>query len=409
MHIEIHSKAANNIAPKAKRHIESQCRQVGVAVSFSPATPDPRERRIALIFAGNGSTWSAAEEKSFRLLVDSGVIVLPVVEDPPTARFLPKAVSHLNAFVMEFFGDAWAECLADEILGKVWLHRRTPKVFISYKRTDSAPIAGQLYDRLNHLGYETFLDEASVPRAADFQRELKWWLNDADLLIVLASPRFPLSKWCMEEVSFCRQRFIGVVLVQWPDEIYRGNPRIPFPDIGAVAKQPEIIERARPRQKLMLDPGDFAGSPVVPGNVDPRLPERELTPAGISRILKLCATQRTVGIRQRLNNLIPLARSLLPGATPVAGAFNPEDLTYVNAGVHSFVRVLPFRPRPEDIHQACRDGVTYGSVVAGCFYAENAPSDPRAEALRWLANGKRKPSKELSDGWLWASYGAKLS
>ncbi len=406
MHVEIHSKTGNNVVAAAMQHITRQCQRVGVNVTFSPAQPPKGERRIALIFAATDSTWSPAEEAWFRTLLDGGVIVLPVVQDPPTAQFLPKSVSHINAFVMDFFGAVWAECLADEILSKVWLQRRVPKVFISYKRTDSAPIAGQLYDRLNHLGYETFLDEASVPRAADFQRELKWWLNDADLLIVLASPRFTLSKWCMEEVSFCQQRFIGVAVIQWPQAIYEGAARIPFPDMGAASKPPIIIDRAQPGQMLTLLPEDFAGDSVR-GSADPTLPERELTQDGLSKVLKLCATQRTVGIKQRLDDLIPCAQRLLNGATPVAGGFNPADLTYVNEGVRSFVRVLPFRPRPEDIRQACIDGVSYGTV-AGCFYSENDENDPRAKALRWLANAKRKESAELSDGWLWPSLGGKL-
>jgi hypothetical protein len=220
-----------NVVSTARAHIARQCEEVGVAVTFSPDKPAAGERRIALAFVGPGSKWAVAEERYFQSLLDLGVVVLPVVPNPPVAHFLPKSLAHINAFVMGFFGDAWAKCLADEILSMAWLHRRTPRVFISYRRIDSAPIVSQLYDRLNHLGYETFLDEASVRRAADFQRELKWWLNDADLLIVLASPRFPLSKWCMEEVSFCQQRFIGVVMVQWPQGVYEGDRRIPFPGV----------------------------------------------------------------------------------------------------------------------------------------------------------------------------------
>jgi hypothetical protein len=406
MHIDIYSKVAAKTVSKARERIVTQCRRVGVTVTFSPARPHAGERRVALVFAGPGGKWSTAEEKSLQALLKRGAIMMPVVLDPKAAQFLPKSLSHLNAFVMDFFKEAWADCLADEILSRVWLHRRTPKVFISYKRIDSAPIAGQLYDRLNHLGYETFLDEATMPRAVDFQRELKWWLNNADLLIVLASPRFPQSRWCMEEVSFCQQRFIGVAVVQWPQAIYEGPRRIPFPGVGAGWRQPEIIRRAQSAQKLTLLPEDFAGAPIR-RNANPKLPERELTPEGLGKILTLCATQRTVGIRQRLNNLIPLARHLLR-ATPVAGAFNPADLACVNAGsTQSFVRVLPFRPRPENIRQACVDGVAYGRL-AGCFYAENDPRDPRAQALLWLANGKRKPNKKLSDGWLWASVGARL-
>jgi hypothetical protein len=168
-----------------------------------------------------------------------------------------------------------------------------------------------------------------------------------------------------------------------------------------------IIERTQPAQRMTLLPADFEAEPAS-SSADPKLHERELTRDGLSKILKLCATQRTIGIRQRLDNLIPLAKNLLPGALPVAGALNPADLMYVaTGGVRSFVRVLPFRPRPEDIRQACVDGVSHGTL-AGCFYDENDEKDPRALALRWLANAKREQSTELSDGWLWASIGTKL-
>jgi hypothetical protein len=408
MHVEIFNKAEPGLDAALRPLLIAQCQQLGIVLTFSPNAAQAGERRIVLVFAQHGSKWSAAEESGFEAMLGQGVMVLPVVHDPPAAQGLPKAFSVFNAFVMSFFGSAWVECLVDEILSMVWLHRRTPKVFISYKRTDSGAIAAQLYDRLSHLGYETFFDEASVPRGADFQRELKWWLNDADLLVVLASPRFPLSTWCMEEVSFCQQRFVGVVLVQWPEAIYTGAQRIRFPDVDTGSARPVIIERTQPNQMLTLLPQEFAGDPPVQaGAADPNLPERELTDAGLSRVLKLCASQRTVGIRQRLDNLIPLAHSLLPGAIAVGGAFSPADLAYQDARGLAFVRVLPFRPRPEHIRQACIDGVQHGQV-GGCFYAENDPLDPRAAALRWLTNAERKRDPMLSDGWIWASAGGKL-
>ena len=404
MHVDIRSKVAPDLALTFEQHLVDQCRRLSVHVSFGHKVP-MTGRRVVVVFAGKRSSWAAGEDRLFRKLVDDGVTVLPVVPDAPSARYLPTSLSHINAFVMGFFGEAWAECLADEVLSMAWLHRRTPKVFISYKRTDSAPIAAQLYDRFNHLGYETFLDEASVPRGADFQRELKWWLNDADLLIVLASPRFPLSKWCMEEVSFCQQRFIGIAAIEWPDAIYEGDRRIRFPDVDESAKRPVVLKRTTPDQVLTLRPEDFAGKPLVRASRHPDLPLRELTPRALSRVLAMCARQRTVAIRQRLDDLIPLAQRLLKGSAPIPGASTPGDLVFMGpGGASSFARVLPFRPRPENIREACIDGVKYGSV-AGCFYAENDPYDPRAQALRWLIKGTRPPDKSLSDGWVWACCG----
>jgi hypothetical protein len=404
MYVDIHSKAGNAVAESFREQLTRQCKKLRIDLEFG-APPAGTPGGITVVFARKGSKWTDAEEKVFAQRLKEGRSVLPVVPDPPAAQFLPKSLAPINAFITGFFGKVWPECLTDETLSMMWLHRRTPKVFISYKRTDSAPIAAQLYDRLNHLGYETFFDEASVQRGADFQRELKWWLNDADLLIVLASPRFPQSKWCMEEVTFCQQRFIGVATVEWPDAIYKG--RLQFADLGRNVQRPIIVKRATADQAMRLKPGDFVKKRVR-GRVVP-LHERELTKEALGRVLALCARQRTIGIQQRLDDLIPLAQRLLPGATPVVGTMSPGDLAWRDTGgIDSFVRVLPFRPRPESIQQACRDGVGPGRTIAGCFYAENDPYDPRAQALRWLANATRPKDASILDARIWASCGGWL-
>jgi hypothetical protein len=404
MLVEIHTKGATSLTDPFKNRLSEQCARIGLALSFDPGASagTGSDRGIAVVFAEKGSAWAVKDDPTFMKLLAAGVSVLPVIPDAPSAKYLPSALSHVNAFVKRAYGKAWAECLADEVLSLAWLRRRTPKVFISYKRLDSGRIASQLFDRLNHLGYETFLDEASVRRGADFQRELKWWLNDVDLLVVLASPRFPSSKWCMEEISFCQQRFIGVAAIQWPDEIYDSGSRLRFPKVNAKSTKPVIVSAAMSDQVLTLKPSDFLG---VPRRGDPNLPARELTRGALDRVVAMCARQRTIAIRQRLEELIPLAQRVLPSAAPVAHCLG--DLTFHDLqGGTSFVRVLPFRPKAENIYQACIEGAGYG--VAGCFYAENDPRDPRAEALRWLANGKRASSATLSEGRVWACCGGVL-
>lgn len=406
MRVAIYGQADTGVIKTFKQRLTQQGRRLGIAVTFGSAAAKRDESRIAVIFASAGSTWSPGDERSFRALLARGVVMLSVVPDAPAARFLPSAVSHLNAFIMNMFGDAWAECLADEIISMMWLHRRTPRVFISYKRTDSGPIASQLYERFSRLGYDVFFDEASVQRGADFQRELMWWLNDADLLVVLCSPNFPSSNWCMQEVTFCQKRYIGLAVIEWPTEVYEG--RIAFPGVNRATRKPVILKAPGPDQLLTLQPRDFAGMPAKRGRrKDLKLETRELTSVALSRVVAWCARQRTVGIRQRLDNLVPLARRVLPGATAAAGARGPGDLIFQDAtGTSAFVRVIPFRPRAETIWQACADGVKHG--VSGCFYEENDPNDPRALALRWLANGKRPLDPSRSDGRIWACIGDQL-
>ena len=412
MDVEIHESGTTpGRALAFKSVLTEQCGRLGVELRLRPQVVGPGSpggQRVALVFAERGSSWTSRQTAIFERLLRDGVSVLPVIPDPPAARFIPPALAHVNAFVRRSFGKHWSESLVDEVLGLAWLRRRTRKVFISYRRIDSGKIAAQLYERFNYLGYETFLDEASVRRGLDFQRELKWWLNDADLLLVLASPRFPLSQWCMEELTFCQQRFIGMAAIQWPREIYAGDRRLEFPQVGRKATPPVIAQAAMSDQQLTLRPVDFRGIPASWSRLRrPDLPSRELTAAALDRVIAMCAKQRTVAIRQRLDDLIPLARSMLAAGDSVVRTRELGDLSIRDKrGNRSFVRVLPFRPQPESLHRSYVDGAGY--QVAGCFYAENDPQDARAEALRWLTSGIRAPGRRQPKGKLWACCGGVL-
>ena len=390
--------------------LQAQCQQLGVVLDLRAGQfiSEDATRRVAVVLADKDSTWSDREEAGFAALLKAGVTVLPVVADAPSAAHLPKSLSHINAFLKKSYGRVWPLCLADEVLSMAWLHRRARKVFISYKRADSSPIAMQLFERFNCLGYETFLDEASVKRGADFQRELKWSLNDADLLIVLASPRFALSKWCMEEVTFCQRSSIGIALVNWPEEIYSGRTRLKFPGVSRTTGKPSIAQATMSDQEFVLKPTDFAGvRRTWAGDGNPDLTTRKLSAAALDRVIGMSARARTVAIRQRIYDLIPLAQKLLPNTLGVSHGDGLGDLTFDHPGnKRSFVRILPFRPAAENIHQACIAGAAH--KVAGCFYAENDPDDPRAQALRWLASGKRKVDSTVAEGNVWATYGSTL-
>ena len=407
MDVEIHeSRATQGRAAVFARVLADQCRRLGVKLNLGPQGPArPAKGRVALVFAERGSTWTPEQNATFERLRKANVSVLPVIPSPPEAVFIPATLADVNAFVRRSFGAQWPQSLVDEALSLAWLKRRNRKVFISYRRIDSGHIASQLYDAFNHRGYETFLDEASVRRGVDFQRELKWWLNDADLLLVLASPRFPSSRWCMEELTFCQQRFIGVAALQWPKEIFSGDRRLPFPRIGRHGAEPVIVQAAMADQRFQLRPADFDGLHANWRRLKQiDLPSRELRRGTVERIVGLCARQRTIAIRQRLEDLMPLARTVLSADGGKVRTATLGDLVVRDrAGKRTFVRVVPFRPQPENIRQSCADARGYSE--AGCFYAENDPHDERAEALRWLATSRPNGSAGLPTSRLWACCG----
>ena len=89
-------------------------------------------------------------------------------------------------------------------------------MFVSYKRSDSAAVANQLYDVLSRHQFDVFLDTYSIRGAADFQAELHHRITDSDVLIQLNSQGFKDSKWCMEEITEANARRVGVLQVNWP-------------------------------------------------------------------------------------------------------------------------------------------------------------------------------------------------
>lgn len=341
--------------------------------------------QVAVVFAPGGMAWGPADAASLPQYAGATFPVLPVVGDAPEARYLPTSLSPINAFQRGIWHDAWSEGLVDEVLSFGWQRRRERRVFISYKRTDSGPVARQLHAELTRCGYMVFLDDISIDKGLDFQHELKWWLNDADVVIVLVTPNFQNSRWCMEEIAFAQSSMIGLLGVRWPASVLGDLPTRSFPSGTGTSTGTSVLEAIDPDQCLELNDADFAGAPDDP------MCEQELNDDGLARVLAHCARQRAQGIRLRLEGLIPLAERVLKPQKKLAPLGPPGDYTFRDRdGVDCFVRLLPFRPDPLSVHDTFTSAGGHGLV--GCLYSEYDLSDPRARAMSWLAAGRHDPA-----------------
>lgn len=348
---------------------------------------------VAVVFPGTGAVWTEGQAEAavaaYARFAEARYPVLPIVVDAPEARWLPATLSRFNAFQRGLWHHAWADGLVDEVLTLGWQRRRERRVFISYKRGDSGPVARQLYDALTARGYLTFLDDVSIPKGEEFQRELKWWLNDADVVMVLSTPGFQSSRWCVEEISAAKSGGIGLLGVVWPPEVFdnppqRAFPLPPAPPPGKPVPQP-VHAAIDPDQRLVLSQADFAGGPADPLWMQP------LTDDGLATVMAHCARQRATAIRMRLENLIPLAEFVLKPSGGLQPASAPGDYAFVDAqGGSAFVRLLPFRPDPRALHDVFASAGAEATV--GCLYSECDVHDPRATAMRWLAAGRQGPA-----------------
>ncbi len=68
----------------------------------------------------------------------------------------------------------------------------TKRVFISYRRDDTAPAAGRLYDRFRHLlgPKNVFLDVGNIDAGDDFEAKINHEIGKADVILVLVGKRW---------------------------------------------------------------------------------------------------------------------------------------------------------------------------------------------------------------------------
>lgn len=406
MRIDVHG-SPSGLRKVFESALQLQCNELAIALDLvdgnSPLqAADPA---VAVLFPSAGFAWTAADADSFSHLANVDYPVLPVIADAPEAKLLPSALARFNAFQTAIWSTAWSDGLVDEVLSLGWQHRRERRVFVSYRRSDSAPVARQLYDELTRRGYLTFLDDISIPKGVDFQRELKWWLNDADVVLVLITPNFENSGWCMEEINFAQSSIVGLLGVEWPGSVSGDAPTRAFP----LATPPppgshpakSVAAGIDADQRLRLDDADFTGTASDP------LCEQELTDAGLAKVLAYCARQRALAIRLRLENLLPLAEKVLKPKGRLQAVGTPGDFTFLDdAGDDYFVRILPFRPDARSVHGTYLDAGNQRHI--GCLYGESDANDPRAAAMRWLAQGRRDSAQSPRQTRIWTCLGDKV-
>lgn len=190
-----------------------------------------------------------------------GLFILPVV--PALAQYrahVPDVLAPINGEELRP-ADPHLEHVAARVLEELRLLRSRRSVFISYKRDESLGVALQLYQALDARSFEVFLDTHSIKRGEDFQPMLWDRMGDADLLILLDTPKALTSTWVEQEVARSYNLALGVLQLIWPaphkpswgtdlceplqlgPEDFQGDPALAFSKLTA-EKVEEIIAQA---------------------------------------------------------------------------------------------------------------------------------------------------------------------
>lgn len=184
------------------------------------AAVDDPVSRLAVFLTADGEPPPHLTTRAGEWL-SAGTLVVPLVA--PGADFavvVPGPLRAINALGWDGVGVPPRRVVVD-ILRLAGLAEAERGVFISYRRTDSRGIADQLWGALSKRGFRVFLDQYSIDRGLDFQKELERELREKSMVLVLESANIRQSKWVMEEVLYAMHHKLGLLSACW--EVIAGD------------------------------------------------------------------------------------------------------------------------------------------------------------------------------------------
>ncbi|GLJ08045.1 hypothetical protein SUGI_0080290 [Cryptomeria japonica] len=103
------------------------------------------------------------------------------------------------------------------------LDPRAYQVFISHRGEDTKQnIASHLYHNLQQRGYTVFLDKNSIRGGEPITKSIRRAIRSASVHVVIFSPRFAESAWCLDELRLMLETRVPIVPVFWgikPSEV----------------------------------------------------------------------------------------------------------------------------------------------------------------------------------------------
>jgi hypothetical protein len=93
---------------------------------------------------------------------------------------------------------------------------RQRRVFLSYRRSESTPVALQLYAALSERLFDVFLDTHDILPGEHFQEVLWQKMCDSDVMVYLDTQSYFKSRWTTAEFGRASYKGIPIQRVGWP-------------------------------------------------------------------------------------------------------------------------------------------------------------------------------------------------
>ena len=175
-----------------------------------------------LILVGDGSStmqapaWAAGWKT---------LSVLPNSVQNQAAALLPAPLSALQA---SFWEHSIREVVAD-VLTTGGVTPERPRIFISYKRSETQELANQLFHALAAAQFDAFLDHYRIPAGVELLGRIRQELAEKTMVLLLESAQLLASRWTRLEVRTAQALRLGLFGITVPGGV-------PVPNLGAARR-----------------------------------------------------------------------------------------------------------------------------------------------------------------------------
>jgi TIR domain len=339
----------------------------GAVSFFDDTTISSRDHKAPTVGAFLSTAKNPTRRAGISELVQAGVMVVPVVEN--LSRFNDFVFDELRGINgMELQADDQdMERIAAVLLEGLNLLRKSRRLFISYKRSETQGVAIQLYEALDRNGFDVFLDTLSIRPGEQFQDVLWHRLADTDVIVLLGSPGFLASRWTTKELAAANSTNIQVLHLLWPGNQLNANA---------------AFSRAMP-----VESKDFQSSSVTLG------PEARLKDSVVEKAVVQAESLRARALAARHSYLVEefCAEARHIGLTPHV---QPERFITVESNSGRFVAAVPAVGVPDAVRyheiedELSKHPKQHSEVIL--LYDERGIQEKWLKHLAWLDSHKLK-------------------
>lgn len=261
---------------------------------------------------------------------------LPVPFNNPQVSFWSKSIDEVIPGIFGLLG------ISDEDL----------RIFISYKRDDTSAMAEQLFNELNHRGFEVFLDRFSIRPSINFQNRLYQELADKAMVLFLESENFLKSNWIQLEIAFAKKYRLGYLA---------------FNIENAEGKNAKEIDSIDSQYRRQISSADLK-------------PDGTIKSSRLAELIKDIESTHSVALYIKKNYLNKNIEAAINNIKQKSAVFDSRG--FINDGSNSYkIWTTPRPPKPSDYQYIDDPGSSTRKIIFGPEFME----DKRKFLNDWLA------------------------